>query len=53
MNLHIFDHSVVGEFKSNSVKVIVVNPKVYYGGDDVSDIKGIQQLFDWANGIIK
>lgn len=49
-SLGIFDRSVIGQFDNKAGKVIVVNPKVYYGGDDVNEVKNLQQLFDWADG---
>ena len=49
-SLGIYDRSVIGQFETNSGKVIVVNPKVYYGGNDLDDVKGLQRLFDWADG---
>ena len=50
MNLSVFDRSVIGQFETKSGRVIVVNPKVYYGGDDTNDVKGIQSLFNFADG---
>ena len=49
-SLGIFDHSVIGQFDNKAGKIIVVNPKVYYAGDDVNEVKNLQQLFDWADG---
>lgn len=49
-SLSIFDRSVIGQFENKYGKIIVVNPKVYYGSDDVNEVKNLQQLFDWADG---
>ncbi len=50
-NLVIFDHSVIGQFETRAGnKVIVVNPKVYYSGNDIEDVKGIIALFRMADG---
>lgn len=50
-SLGIYDRSVIGQFETRAGnKVIVVNPKVYYGGNDLNDVKDLQRLFDWADG---
>lgn len=50
-SLGIFDRSVIGQFETRAGRVIIVNPRVYYGGDDVNDIKYLYNLFDWLDGI--
>lgn len=53
-NLGIFNRSVIGQFETRAgKKVIVVNPKVYYGGNDINDVKDLQRLFDWADKLNK
>lgn len=45
MNLKVYGYDVIGEFTRSSGKTIIVNPKVYYGGDDVNDVKYLYDLF--------
>lgn len=51
ISLGIFGRSVIGQFETKAGKVIIVNPKVYYGGDDTNDVKYLYNLFDWLDGI--
>lgn len=44
-NLKIYDHCVIGEFHCKAGMAICVNPKVYYGGDDVSDVRNLYAMF--------
>lgn len=44
-NLKIYDHCVIGEFHCEAGMAICVNPKVYYGGDDVSDVRNLYAMF--------
>lgn len=44
-NLEIYNKDVVGEFKTKSGMAICINPKVYYGGNDVEDVKRLYALF--------
>ena len=53
MSLNISDHTVVGEFEARGVKMILVNPKIYYGGNNLNDVEDLQRLFDWADRIGK
>ena len=46
MNLKIYGYDVVGYFERSSGMTIIVNPKVYYGGDDVKDVKYLYDLFE-------
>lgn len=46
MSLKICGYDVMGEFTRSSGKTIIVNPKVYYGGDDTSDVKYLYTLFN-------
>lgn len=48
-HLKINDQCVIGHFETESEKAIVVNPYIYYSGDNVDDIKGIQALFNLRN----
>lgn len=53
MSLNISNHGVVGEFTHGSVKIICVNPKVYYGSHDAQYVQDLQRLFDWADRMSK
>ena len=44
-NLEIFEHCVIGEFHCKAGMAICVNPKVYYGGDDVNDVRNLYVMF--------
>ena len=44
-NLKIYDHCVIGEFHCEAGMAICVNPKVYYGGDDVNDVRNLYVMF--------
>lgn len=44
-NLKIFGHCVIGEFHCKAGMSICVNPKVYYGGDDVDDVRSLYSMF--------
>jgi hypothetical protein len=46
MSLKICGCDVMGEFTRSSGKTIIVNPKVYYGGDDTNDVKYLYTLFN-------
>jgi hypothetical protein len=45
-NLKIFGYNVIGQFETKAGVTIIVNPKVYYGGDDVEDVKYLYRLFN-------
>ena len=45
MNLKIHGHDVIGCFERSSGMTIIVNPKVYYSGDDVKDVEWLYKLF--------
>lgn len=45
-NLKIFGYDVIGQFERSSGLAIIVNPKVYYGGDDVKDVEYLYRLFN-------
>lgn len=46
MTLKVFGSSVIGQFESETTgKIIIVNPKIYYGGDDVKDVEYLYGLF--------
>lgn len=50
-SLGIYDRSVIGQFENRTGnKIIVVNPRIYYGGNDLNEVKDLQRLFDWADG---
>ena len=46
MNLKVYDVDVIGYFKRGTGMAIVVNPKVYYSGDDANDVKWLYKLFN-------
>jgi hypothetical protein len=46
MNLKIYGYDVIGEFNRSSGKTIIVNPKIYYSGDDANDVKYLYDLFE-------
>lgn len=46
MKLKIYGYDVIGCFERSSGKTIIVNPKVYYSGDDVNDVKYLYDLFE-------
>lgn len=52
-SLKIYGHDVIGQFETNSGKTILVNPKIYYGGDDVQDVKYLYDLFDMLESFSK
>lgn len=46
MNLKVYGADVICDANRGSGRTIMVNPKVYYGGDDVNDVKYLYDLFD-------
>lgn len=46
MKLKIYGYDVIGEFNRSSGKTIIVNPKIYYSGDDANDVKYLYDLFE-------
>lgn len=46
MSLKVYGYDVICDANRGSGRTIIVNPKVYYGGDDVSDVKYLYDLFD-------
>ena len=50
MSLQIYGFDVIADVKRNSGTTIIVNPKVYYGGDDVEDVKYLYKLFNMTPG---
>ena len=50
ISLGVHDRSVIGQFENRlGNKIIVVNPTIYYGDNDLSEVKELQQLFDWVD----
>lgn len=45
-NLSINGSDVIGEFKTKSGYKLVVNPKIYYSGTDIEDVKYLYSLFE-------
>lgn len=43
--LKIYGHNTIGEFLSGDGKAICVNPKVYYSGDNIDDVKNLYVMF--------
>lgn len=43
--LKIYGHNTIGEFLSGDGKAICVNPKVYYSGDNIDDVKNLYIMF--------
>ncbi len=46
MSLKVYGYDVIGCFERSTGKTIIVNPKVYYGGDDTNDVKYLYDLFE-------
>ena len=44
-NLSISGYDVIGQFTSKSGYSIVINPKVFYGGNDIEDVKALYAMF--------
>lgn len=50
MQLKVFGYDTIGQFESGSGKAICINPKVYYSGDRVEDVKKIYTMFEMCEG---
>ena len=46
MNLKIAGCDVIGELNRGSGKTIIVNPKIYYAGDDIKDVINLYNIFE-------
>lgn len=44
-NLSIYNSDVIGEFKTKSGMAICINPKVYYSGDNIDDVRNLYVMF--------
>lgn len=44
-NLSIYGYDAIGEFKTKSGMAICINPKIYYGGNDIEDVKRLYVMF--------
>lgn len=44
-NITVDGYDAIGEFKSKNVYKIVINPKVYYGGNNIEDVQSLYALF--------
>lgn len=44
-NLKIYDSSVIGIFATKTGNAICINPKIYYGGNDIKDVKHLYAMF--------
>ncbi len=44
--LKIYNYNVIGEFKTGDNYYIVVNPKIYYGGNDVDNVQFLYKSFE-------
>ena len=45
MNLRIHGEKVIGQFYDEDGGIIIINPRVYYAGDNVNELKAIMDLF--------
>lgn len=43
--LKIYNYNIIGEFKTDNGYEILVNPKIYYSGDDIKDVEYLYSLF--------
>lgn len=43
--LKIYGYNTIGEFTSGDGKAICVNPKVYYSGDNIDDVRNLYVMF--------
>lgn len=48
--LRVYGFDTIGEFKTQSGMAICINPKVYYGGNDVNDVQRLYTLFEMVQG---
>lgn len=48
--LQVYGFDTIGEFKTQSGMAICINPKVYYGGNDIQDVQRIYTLFEMVQG---
>lgn len=46
MKLKVYGFDVIGEFSRGSGLSITVNPKIYYSGDDIKDVKWLYDAFE-------
>lgn len=46
MKLKIYGYDTIGQFITDSKKAICINPKVYYGGNDIEDVKRLYVMFE-------
>lgn len=55
MKLKIYGHDVIGQFETGSGRTIKINPKVYYSGDDVNNVRELYgcDMFDMIEGYAK
>lgn len=50
MKLKIYGYDTIGQFITDSRKAICINPKVYYGGNDIEDVKKLYVMFEMCEG---
>lgn len=48
--LQVYGFDTIGEFKTQSGMAICINPKVYYGGNDIQDVNRLYTLFEMVQG---
>lgn len=53
MKLRIHNYEVIGQFETGSGKSICINPKVYYGGNNIEDVKRLYTMFEMCDGANK
>ena len=44
-DLDFYGHALIGQFSTKYGYCITVNPKVYYGGNDIEDLKYLNEIF--------
>lgn len=53
MKLRVYGFEVIGQFETGSGKSICVNPKVYYSGADISEVKHLYSMFRMCDKLLK
>lgn len=49
-NLEIYGYSTIGEFRNKAGMAICINPKIYYSGNDINDVKNLYVMFTMCDG---
>ncbi|WP_195346661.1 hypothetical protein [Paraclostridium sordellii] len=53
MKLRVYGFEVIGQFETGSGKSICINPKVYYSGADISEVKHLYSMFRMCDKLLK